>query len=129
MKESKYLYNQGYCNAEDVLEKGFSVFRIKKYEITEVSQWSKCKDYYIEDYGHVEEQQIDKEEGFRFGSLQGEKGHYAEFWSFTESEEIMKCFKEEVIKCYKNNIKKYEEMIAKAKFDISEIKIQDGGIK
>lgn len=123
MKESKYLYNYGYCNAEDILEKGFPAFRIKKYEITEVSQWSKGKDYYIEDYGHVEEWQIDKEAGFRFVSLQGEKGHYAEFWSFTESEEIMKWFKEEVIKCYKNNIKKYEEMIAKAKFDISEIKI------
>lgn len=123
MKKPKYLYNYGYCNAEEVLKQGIPTFRIKKYEITEVTEWSRGKDYYIEDYGHVEEYQIDKEEGFLFGSLQGEKGHYAEYWSFTESEEIMKWFKEQVIECYKNNIKKYEEMIERAKFDISEIKI------
>lgn len=123
MKKPKCLYNYGYCNAEEVLKQGIPTFRIKKYEITEVTEWSRGKDYYIEDYGHVYEDQIDKEEGFSFGSLVGENEHYAEFWSFTESEEIMKWFKEQVIECYKNNIKKYEEMIAKANFDISEIKI------
>ena len=123
MEEPKYLYNYGYCNAEEFLEKGFPAFRIKKYEITKVFSGQMAKDYYIEDYGHVYESEIDnKETGILFGSLQADK-HYAEYWSFTESEEIMKWFKKQVIECYKNNIKKYEEMIAKAKFDISEIKI------
>lgn len=123
MKKPKYLYRYAYVNAKEYLAQGNPLFQIQKYEITEVTQWSKGKDYYIEDYGHVGEYRIDKEEGFLFGSLQGEKGHYTEFLSFTESEEIMKWFKEQVIECYKNNIKKYEEMIAKANFDISEIKI------
>lgn len=123
MKEPKYLYRYSYCNEKEYLEQGYSLFRITKYEITEVIHFEKQKDYYIEDYGHAYENQIDKEEGFLFGSLMGENEHYAEFWSFTESEEIMKWFKEQVIECYKNNIKKYEEMIEREKFDISEIKI------
>lgn len=122
MKKPKYLYRYSYCNATRYLEQGKPLFKIQKYEIAEVIQLEKQKDYCIEDYGHVYEDQIDEEEGFSFGALMGENEYYAEFWSFTESEEIMKWFKEQVIECYKNNIKKYEEMIERAKFDISEIK-------
>ena len=65
VKKPKYLYNYSYCNRKEFLEKGFPAFRITRYEITEVTQWSKGKDYYIEDYcGHVSEHRIDKEEGF-----------------------------------------------------------------
>lgn len=123
MKKPKYLYRYSYCNEREYLEQGYSLFRITKYEITEVTQFSEHKDYYIEDYGHVGEYDIDtKENGFLFGSLQADE-YFAEYWSFSESEEIMKWFKEQVIKSYQKNIKHYEKKIEQANKDISEIKI------
>ncbi len=123
MKKPKYLYKYSYCNAKEYLEQGYSLFRITKYEITEVIHFEKQKDYYIEEYGHVGDYSIDaKEDGYYFASLQGD-GHCAEYWSFSESEEIMKWFKEQVIKSYQRNIKHYEKKIEQANKDISEIKI------
>lgn len=123
MEEPKYLYRYSYCNAEKYLKIGEPLFKIQKYEITEETPFLKRKDYYMEEYGHVSEYEVDtKEEGYHFSPLQCE-GYCAEYWSFTESEEIMKWFKEQVIKSYQRNIKYYERMIEQFYKDISEIKI------